>query len=114
MGLSLEIRNTSWTEPAQVKLELQSPDQRFFVQECSIFSESDHVCSDFTFVGKSSFMDTIQPEESLQKVVYAVFSRPGTYNINRWKLHVTVGQSLEAHTFMQVPNTSRFISIVEG
>jgi hypothetical protein len=67
--------------------------------------------SDITYIGKSMFVNKLQPESSIFHKVNVLFTSPGVYNINRWKLKVDLGHSLETRSFVQVPSISRFIEI---
>ena len=68
--------------------------------------------SDITYIGKSIFVDKLVPESSIFHKLHILFTSSGTYNINRWKLKVDFGQSLETRSFVQVPSIRRFIEIV--
>ncbi|KAJ3092906.1 Trafficking protein particle complex 8, partial [Physocladia obscura] len=71
------LRNTSWENPVAYSLELPP-------------SNDNLLENDFTWIGITSMNGTLKPEQEVFLQLYACFSRKGVFDINRWRLNVTV------------------------
>ncbi|KAI9364018.1 ER-golgi trafficking TRAPP I complex 85 kDa subunit-domain-containing protein [Zopfochytrium polystomum] len=123
------LRNTSWENSVKYKLDLLAMDVKG--------SQRDDSMTDFSWLGSINQSGSLKPEEEVGVPIKASFFRPGTYDVNRWRLSVTVflpelpdaaagspsrkkgggGGSSPPHqepagtTYIQMPNWPQFITI---
>ncbi|KAI9345284.1 ER-golgi trafficking TRAPP I complex 85 kDa subunit-domain-containing protein [Obelidium mucronatum] len=107
LSFSARLRNSSWENTVSYSLELPSNESNQALE------------NDFTWIGNTILDGKLAPEEDVVLSLRASFSRRGTFDVNRWRLNVTVhpvgkdGTALHngTATYMQIPNLPYLISI---
>ncbi|KAJ3070601.1 Trafficking protein particle complex 8 [Podochytrium sp. JEL0797] len=112
LPFTARLRNSSWEYTVTYSLELPSNESNAAME------------NDFTWTGSTLMEGTLAPEQETELVLHACFARRGTFDVNRWKLNVTVlhpdGEAsrttgvVVVHTgasYMQIPNLPYLVSI---
>ncbi|KAI8835627.1 ER-golgi trafficking TRAPP I complex 85 kDa subunit-domain-containing protein [Chytriomyces cf. hyalinus JEL632] len=78
LPFSARLRNTSWENRVLFSLELPSNESNAALE------------NDFSWTGATTIAGTLEPEQEISIELHACFARKGTFDVNRWKLNVTV------------------------
>ncbi|KAJ3330649.1 Trafficking protein particle complex 8 [Blyttiomyces sp. JEL0837] len=111
------LRNTSWDNQAHYSLEMIPSDRQQTLGPNELFTH-------YYWVGKMSSSGHLAAREERTEVFYANFTRKGTFDINRWKLTVTVSlpeivdatgspvvAGSHSASYVQAPNFPQYLSI---
>ncbi|KAI8622468.1 hypothetical protein BC830DRAFT_1089319 [Chytriomyces sp. MP71] len=106
LQFAARLRNTSWENSVSYSLELPSNESNSALE------------NEFTWTGDTLIAGTLVPEQEMTLTLYACFSRKGTFDVNRWRLNVTVlpsaaagGNNVHGSSYVQIPNLPYLVTI---
>ncbi|KAI8806762.1 ER-golgi trafficking TRAPP I complex 85 kDa subunit-domain-containing protein [Cladochytrium replicatum] len=93
LPVTVKLRNSSWMNNAEYTLEI-TPGTSL----AAAGAEKPPTASDFYWLGQTLHVGQVGPEQEVELLLTACFPQAGVYDLNRWKLNVTLRENSQDGT----------------
>lgn len=110
----MTLKNCSWNKSGKYTLELLPWSENKAKQQQGAKMNIPNSLNIFPFhwTGSTVFTGTLNPEESVEIQVFAIFQLPGVYDINRWKLTVRTDEKDDSEIYVHYPTLPQLVTTV--